>query len=429
MLRLTTYLLVLAALLVVSLPVVVFVSGLQAEALVPVGDKLTPADIARAKALIRQYDPRAHRAGQVRSLALPERDLAVVLDYMVGQRLPASADVDLRQGGANVSLTVEVPENPFGRFFNVRLDLAQAPGGIDIAGLRFGGLQMPAVITRGIRWLADKVLQSNPIFPPVLASVDSYQLTEDRLVLLFQWQPDLVDQVTSKGRALLIDQADRDRLLAYAARIAAVTQKGSVAGKLPLTDLLGPVFEEARQRTGTQGHAAAENRAAIVAMMLYVQRVDVARLLGEPPHPRYRSKARPLTLRGRVDLAQHFLISAGIAAGGGSRLADAVGLFKELGDSRDGSGFSFTDLTADRAGVRFAEVATGSAAERLQGLMAAQPQPAESLFMPEVQGLAEFMPEDEFLRRYGGVGAPRYREVEADIEERIATLAIHQGLK
>jgi len=427
MLRLTKYLLVFTALLGISLPVVLLVSGLQAEALVPLGDKLTPADIARARALIRQYDPRTHRPGQVRSLALPERDLAVVIDYMVRQRLPASADVDLQQGGASVLLTVEVPENPFGRFFNVRLDLAQVPGGIDVAGLRVGSLQMPAVITRGIRWLVDEVLRSDPTIRAVLASVNSYQLTEDRLELLYQWQPDLVDQVTSAGRTLLIDKADRDRLLAYAARIAAVTQKGSVAGKLPVTDLLGPVFEEARRRTGTHGHAAAENRAAIVALMLYVQRVDVARLLGEPPQPRYRSKARPLTLRGRVDLAQHFLISAGIAAGGGSRLADAVGLFKELDDSRKGSGFSFTDLTADRAGVRFAEVATGSAAERLQGLMAEQP--TESLFMPEVRDLAEFMPEDEFLRRYGGVGAARYREVEAEIEERISALAIHQRLR
>ena len=348
-------------------------------------------------------------------------------DYLVRQRLPASADVDLQRGGASISLTVEIPQSPFGRFFNVRLDLAQVPGGIDIAGLRLGRLQMPTMITRGVRWLADKALQSDPTFRAVLASVNSYQLTEDHLVLSYQWQPDLVDKLTSKGRALLIDQADRDRLLAYATRIAVVTQQGSGAGKLRLTDLFGPVFDEARQRAGTRGHAAAENRAAIIAMMFYVQRVDVARLLGEPPHPRYRSKARPLTLRGRVDLAQHFLISAGIAAGGGSQLADAVGLFKELDDSRAGSGFSFTDLTADRAGVRFAEAATGSAAEYLQGLMAARP--TESLFMPEVRDLAEFMPEDEFLRRYGGVGAPRYREVEADIEERIAALPIHQGLQ
>jgi hypothetical protein len=286
---------------------------------------------------------------------------------------------------------------------------------------------MPPVIIRGIRWLADEALQSEPTLRALLASIDSYQLTEDHLVLSYRWQPDLLDQVASKGRALLIDQVDRDRLLAYVARIAAVTQQGSTAGKLTLTDLLGPVFKEAQQRTGTLGYAAAENRAAIVAMMFYVQGIDVARLVGEPSHRRYRSKARPLTLRGRVDLAQHFLISAGIAAGGGSQLADAVGLFKELDDSRKGSGFSLADLTADRAGVRFAEVATGSSAERLQGLMAARP--AESLFMPEVRDLAEFMPEDEFLRRYGGVGAPRYREVEADIEERIAALPIHRGLR
>jgi len=123
--------------------------------------------------------------------------------------------------------------------------------------------------------------------------------------------------------------------------------------------------------------------------MLYAQGVDVRRFLDEPSDTRFRpgherSRCKP----GR--LAQHFLISAGIAAAGGSRLADAVGLFKELDDSRSGSGFSFTDLAADRAGVRFAESATGPNAARLQGLLADKAE--ESLFMPRVRDLPEFMP-------------------------------------
>jgi len=135
--------------------------------------------------------------------------------------------------------------------------------------------------------------------------------------------------------------------------------------------------------------------------MLYAQGVDVRRFLDEPSDTRFRARARTLTLQGRDDLAQHFLISAGIAAAGGSRLADAVGLFKELDDSRSGSGFSFTDLAADRAGVRFAESATGPNAARLQGLLADKAE--ESLFMPRVRDLPEFMPEDELVRRFGGV--------------------------
>ncbi len=134
-----------------------------------------------------------------------------------------------------------------------------------------------------------------------------------------------------------------------------------------------------------------------------------------------------LTLRGRRDFAQHFVLSAGIAAAGGSRLADAVGLFKELDDSRGGSGFSFTDLAADRAGVRFAEAATGPAAAHVQAVMSTRPQ--ESSFMPDTRGLPERMPEAEFARRFGGVDSSRYREIADDIERRIDALELHRGLR
>lgn len=420
MLRLLKYLVALTALLACLLPLVFVAGGLQPEPLVPLGARLAPADIARAQTLIRDYVREAKSGGKLRSLEVPERDLALVLDYLVRQRLRGSATVDLHEGSVSVSLTVQAPQNPLGRFFNVRLDLAQAPNGIDVMGLRFGDLAVPSVLTRRIGWLVDKSLRNDSALQAVLASVDGYDLTEERLIVRYQ-RP---SRMTAGSQALPIDQAERDRLLAYSARIAATTHEDSVTGKMPLTDLLGSVFTEARERTGTKGHAAAENRAALVALLLYVQRVDVTSLLMESSDPRYRSKARRLMLKGRVDLANHFVVSAGIAARGGSALADAAGLFKELGDSRGGSGFSFPDLAADRAGVRFAEVATGSDAMRIQGMLADDP--TESLFMPEVQDLPEFLPEEEFRRRFGGVGAPRYQQIEMDIERRIAALPIYR---
>lgn len=420
MLRLLKYLAALTALLACLLPLVFVAGGLQAEPLVPLGESLAPADIARAQTLIRDYVSEAKGARKLRSLEVPERDLALVLDYLVRQRLPGSATVNLHEGSVSVLLTVQAPQNPLGRYFNLRLDLAQAPNGIDVTGLRFGDLVVPSVLTRRIGWLVDKSLRSNSAFQAMLAGIDGYELTEDRLVVRYQRPL----RMTAGGQALPIEQAERARLLAYSARIAATTRKDSVTGKMPLTDLLGPVFAEARKRTRTKGEAAVENRAALVTLLLYVQRVDVASLLGAPPDSRYRGKARRLTLRGRVDLAKHFVVSAGIAAGGGSALADAAGLFKELDDSRGGSGFSFTDLAADRAGVRFAETATGSDAMRIQGMLAEHP--TESLFMPEVQDLPEFLPEEEFLQRFGGVGAPGYKQVETDIERRIAALPIYR---
>jgi hypothetical protein len=425
MLRLLKLLFVLALLLVIALPLALLVAGLGPEPLVPVGASPTAGDVSRAKALVKRLDPRGQAGNDIRTIEVSERDLAFALDYAIGRVLPAGAEVDLHRAGATVSITAELPPNPLGRYYNLRLDLAQVPGGIDVEGLRIGEVKVPEALAKGLGWLARTALQRDETVRVLLEGINGYRLTDDRLVVVFQWRPELVDRVKSRGRALLVDEADRERLLAYTARIAATTRKGLLPGRMPLGDLLQPVFQEARSRTGPASEAAAENRAAIVALMLYVQGVDVARFLDQPADARYRSRARTFTLRGRADFVHHFLISAGLAAAGGGGLADAVGLFKELDDSRGGSGFSFTDLAANRAGVRFAQSATGPRAARVQTLLADGAD--EAAFMPAVKDLPEFMPEDEFVRRFGGPGDPRYRQVADEIERRIAALALHRG--
>ena len=76
----------------------------------------------------------------------------------------------------------------------------------------------------------------------------------------------------------------------------------------------------------------------------------------------------------QIDSARQILIagvvgtlSAAIAAAGGGVLADTIGVFKELDDSRGGSGFSFIDLLADRdvdpSGLNLGHCPTSSATE------------------------------------------------------------------
>ena len=85
-----------------------------------------------------------------------------------------------------------------------------------------------------------------------------------------------------------------------------------------------------------------------------------------------------------------------------------------------GSGFSFNDIAADRAGTRFGELAAGSkeTAARLQQRLSAGVR--ERDLMPATDDLPEFMPEAECKRRFGGIGAPAYQQMMANIERRIA---------
>ena len=61
------------------------------------------------------------------------------------------------------------------------------------------------------------------------------------------------------------------------------------------------------------------------------------------------------TMGGRQDLAKHFFVSAHALAAMGSAAARGVGLAKEILDAQQGSGFSFADMAANRAGIVFAE--------------------------------------------------------------------------
>jgi len=102
-----------------------------------------------------------------------------------------------------------------------------------------------------------------------------------------------------------------------------------------------------------------------------------------------------------------------------------VGVYKEIEDSRGGSGFSFNDIAADRAGTRFGEYAANPTSARVlqQRLRAAI---GEKDIMPMTEDLPEFMPEREFQRRFGGIDAPPYKKMMAEIEQRIAALAFYR---
>jgi uncharacterized protein YfiM (DUF2279 family) len=170
----------------------------------------------------------------------------------------------------------------------------------------------------------------------------------------------------------------------------------------------------------------AENRALLLVLGTVMNRSSIFRLVGGDPED-----VGPMhyyvhwTLAGRNDLAQHFAISAAIAVAGGSVLADAIGAYKELDDSRGGSGFSFPDLLADRAGVELAEAAIGEQAGGVQGVMSADGL-EESDFMPSMHDLPEGIMEIEFMQRYRDLDDARYGYVKKEIDTRIALLPLHR---
>ena len=393
--------------------VTVVVMAIEDSALVPVSDGSSSRDFSRAKQLFARYDPRKLKAGAVKNAEIGVSDLNLLAIHAVHLIDKGGATVEVGRGWLKARASLALPRNPIGDFFNVEADLRAAGGLVEFQRLRLGSIEIPG---RLANFAAVKALntyfegQGTVLVGEFIESVD---FEPNGIRVAYRWPSDAVERV----RAHIVSPQSGERLQAFNDRLVATTGTFRRGAAVPLLAIMKPLFELAQERSAEAG-AAADNRAAIVVLSMYVNGRSVAVIVPEVadgPAPKRVS----VTLHGRVDFAQHYLTSAALTALGSGELSNAVGLFKEVEDSRGGSGFSFTDLAADRAGTRFAELATASdASARRTQLRIAQSQSATDI-MPDVHDLAEGMSESEFQQRDGGIESPAYRRVTRDIEQRI----------
>ncbi len=393
-------------------------AALQREPMViSLQDEPDAQDVARALALLRAHDPRRSVAGQVSALRLNERDLEVLLNQAAVRHFAAASRVSLHLGTATLLASVPLPANPFGRWLNVQAKLLET-GGLPVLGeLQVGRLPLPAWVgERALLWAAHRAgLEAQ--MHAARDVVQRVRFRPQQLDVTYAWRDDSAALVV--GALVPADQ--QQRLRAYAGQLAELVSRQPSGWTAPLAPLVGPMFALAHQRSAAAGaDAAAENRAALLVLTLFANGRAIETVL---PSARGWPRARPLelTLDGRSDFPRHFLVSAALAAEGTSPLSRAIGVYKEMTDSRGGSGFSFNDMAANRAGTRVGEMAV-TQPQRLQAVLAAGVK--DSDLMPRWSDLPEFMSEAEFLKRYGGVGAPAYTEMLAEIDRRVAALAV-----
>lgn len=127
---------------------------------------------------------------------------------------------------------------------------------------------------------------------------------------------------------------------------------------------------------------------------------------------------------GRHDLTLHFLYSSVLQILGTTELSQQVGNLKEIMDAGgNGSGFSFVDLAADRAGTHFAEKLNSISKEHLTSYSSEQ---FEQAIMPSIQGLPEGLSEQQVQQQFGGYNGEKFKQLSQEIELRVSQLSLYQ---
>ena len=402
--------------------VVLAVLALQGQPAVESTAELSAANVSRVRALARANDPRKLPAGAVRTLRLNEADLQLGAHYVASRAGRGGARVTLGQGFMLVMASSELPTDgatDSRHYLNVTVRFEQAPSGPPtIAALRIGSLPVPTIVANAALVWALHNVPGTSAQQPLDSLVREVTMTPGELALTYEWRPDLLDDIRSR----VVSPDDRKRLEYYQgalAQIAPTLRKDNSIAKL-----LRPMFAHALKRS-VAGEAIAENRALLLVLSAYS---NGRGLVGLVPAAATWPKAKrvQLKLRNRRDSAQHFLTSAGLVVLGGKRFSDVIGLAKEVADAGSGSGFSFTDIAADRAGTRFGETALYSqrSARTLQRTVAAGV--ADSALAPRLRDLPEYLSEAEFARRYTNLNSPAYKAEITRIEKRLAALSLYR---
>ena len=301
-------------------------------------------------------------------------------------------------------------------YLNFEGTLVQTDGLPALRSVRIGRLPLPNALTEVVALRFEDWLRRSPEYRSGFEALRQIKMSRNELTVVYRW----IDAFPNEMRASIIDEHERARLLRYHSLLAA--SSAEYGGTVSLGTILS-LLARATPPAQSLGEAIADNRAIILVTTFHVLGITLEKLLPEAANwP--RSPPQNVTLDGREDFAKHFMVSAAIAAFADTALADAIGLYKEIDDARYGSGFSFNDIAADRAGTKFGEKAVSNEDSAVDMRRRIASGLEDRDLMPKWDDLPEYLSEAEFKRRFTDIDSPAYRGMMQKIEQRVAGLRV-----
>ncbi len=354
-----------AIMLFIGLASVWLVTGVMESEPLPF-EKVT-INTADKRALVDAAQNPAVRVTGERVYRASEEDLNKLLAWWIdADRLDGKARVQLGDHSQRLQLSLRYPPQRQPRSYanlaiGGRCQIVDQQLQLDLDSLRLGAISIPYPVINWMGrmatdWLAQQSESLEMLSGILFATADQHGV---QLVVADDGRH---NRRLAKLLRQVGDHPDVTRPVSIQLREFA--QIVSSAGrKEPLFDkVVRAAFERAADRSRHIKPVEA-NRAAILALGIGLGHINIERYVGDCFDAEVRLRVYRLPshsqLRGRSDWSRHFWVSAALTLLTSNHVSDAAGLLKEELDADvGGSGFSFGDLMADRAGTEFARAAT-----------------------------------------------------------------------
>ncbi|RJP32713.1 MAG: hypothetical protein C4547_13425 [Phycisphaerales bacterium] len=393
--------------------------------------RLTSDERVRLTRLIRSHSPRVIPPGRTVTLTLTGRDVNLLLAW--GLSLGSEdrkARVELEQNEARLLASIRLPvggasPNYLNATVGGRASMDDGRLRLDVTALQVGRVRVPRVLL----WLlspglADRIA-SDPRLKPALDQIERVEIAPTHLAATYGkidmpegFRNDIFGEVGPNEQVVAAMRAQFERISRLGRRLPPPDER--------FATFLQAAFRLAHERSAS-ADPVVENRAAVIALGIALGHDVIGEFVtgipGESVPPQSLRLTRMVPLRGRVDWSRHFLVSAALAVLSTEGISYDIGLLKEELDAGGGSGFSFADLAADRAGTRFGHAATRDevSARAMQQRLAGGFD--VDAFVPVMADLPEGLQDDRLEAEYGGTTGQRYRALLAEIDRRIEACA------
>lgn len=424
--RWTLRLFLLLLAVVVVAPAALFLASLQAEPAVRRDRGVTSADAVRARTILRDLRRIVRQDGGRSQLRLRAGELDASLAFVTRAVPRLRGRVAVRPDEITSTLSLDAKVAGIGGWFNVVVGVLPSDSGLRLSRVRAGPFDIPPSLALGAGRISMNLVLGEQAGDRALRALERVAVAGDTVVVGIHGRPgdrDAIRDAASAARQL-IGISDENRVrAAYLAM-----DRAASSGQLGQGGSLLPYLRYVLEAAAADPDPEEALKAAVYALAILCGHRKFEQVVGDvvPSGTRVGRHCEPRTLAGRTDLRQHFVLSAALEIASDSGAAFAIGEYKELLDSRrGGSGFSFDDIAADRAGIRFGRAVTSAPVEELPALAAALS--SESAVMPRVSDLPSRMSEANFRRRFGAVDSPAYGDMLTRIDRRIARLPLYAG--
>jgi hypothetical protein len=392
-----------------------FIASLQDQPLVEYQLVLTQKDISKARALLKQHDPRSLIDNTEKSLKLDQTALDLAGRYFLHTIKPAflttGFESELLNHGLALKLSAGTSILPFDYFLNLQLQFSKSADRLRLSHVQLGKISFPDEISAVLLEISQHVLSATDEWSLLQQSMVDYRFSEKALELDYRW----LTQTEQLARKKIRHYLDNPSLHYYAEELAKLDPDSQQSFPEVVTGL----FKLAASRSANHDPIE-ENRAILLLLGNWA--------LGKRNFDEIRLPAFNLKINRRRDLAQHLLVSAAISSHSNSLLSNLIGTGKEVIDADGGSGFSFDDITADRLGTRLGEAAVINkiSASEIQNKLSGM-HTVEQIF-PVIKSRHGPLNEQQFIHMYGSIDDPRYKKMLVKIDLAISNSRLFKAL-